>query len=763
MTLKIWPNRSLALGLLTVGLLIAGAASAGRPILGFSAANADAERALEAKFDAQLSPTAIGERLKRMASQPNQVGSPHNKDNAEFTLAQFKAWGWDAHIETFDVLYPTPLTQSLQLLGISPYSADLSEPPVPGDETSHHTQGALPGYLVYGADGDVTASLVYVNYGTAADYQALQLLGIDVRGKIVITRYGQIWRGLKVKFAAEHGAVGCIIYSDPADDGFVQADAYTNGGARSERSLQRGSVMDEPVAPGDPLTPGIGSVAGAPRISLAAATTIARIPAVPISWGDAQHFLAALGGPVAPRRWRGGLPLTYHVGGAGAQVHLMVKSDWTQKPIYDVIGMIKGKSQPDQWIIRGNHRDGWVYGAQDPLSGQTALMEEAKSIGALVKAGWRPERTLVYASWDGEEPGLLGSTEWAETHAQELQAKAALYVNSDENGRGFLQARATYSVRRLIDQTAADVLDPQTGVSLKARDLAQFEVMAISAGAGPDLRAAAKALREGGDLPIGDLGGGSDFSPFAEHLGIATIDFGFGGEGQSGGAYHSAYDTYEHFTRFGDPGFAYGVAMAKMGGHMVLRSAQAQVLPLQFGNLAMTVADQVEELKRLMISQREQAKTVNRLIQTKAFTLAADPTQTSVEPEPAEITPDLDFAPLATVAARLTRSAEAYDTTAALMPWKGNVLLATNQSLQAIEQSLTDARGLPGRPWYKHLIFAAGLLNGYGGKTLPGVREAIEAHQWAEAQDYIGRTAMVLMSVAAKLDALTVSGSPNPG
>ncbi len=743
--------------------LLAGAAAlvlagpgAAAPLLGFSTVGTEVERALEARFDAGLSTGAIRERLRQMSSEPNQVGSPHDKANAEFTLAQFKAWGWDARIEVFSVLYPTPRSEMLRLEGAAPFDATLTEPPIPGDATSARQAGGLAAYVAFGGDGDVTAPLIYVNYGMPADYAALQRLGLDVKGKIVIARYGAGWRGLKPKLAQEHGAVGCIIYSDPADDGYGQGEPYPAGAFRPERGVQRGSVLDMPVEAGDPLTPGIGAVEGAPRLALADAKTILKIPTLPISWGDAQHFLAALTGPVAPKGWRGALPITYRVGGAGVQAHLVVQSDWSQKPLYDVIAVMKGAREPDQWVVRGNHRDGWVFGAEDPLSGQTAMMEEAKSLGALAKSGWRPARTIVYASWDGEEPGLLGSTEWAETHAKELQAKAVMYINSDESDRGFLGIDASYSLQRMINEAGADVRDPQTGANVRDRALARLQVSAIAPDASAEVRAAAKSARAHGDLPVGDMGSGSDYTPFVQHLGIASANIGFGGEGQSGGVYHSAYDTFEHFERWGDPGFVYGRALAQTGGRLVLRAADADIAPLRFSELADTVAGHVEALKKLMETSRERSQAIDRLLDEKAFALAADPTISSGAPDHETVAPALDFGPLEAAAAHLKTSANAYDqavTATADGARSAKRDLAVDVIVQGVEQALTDDRGLPGRPWYRHLIYAPGLLTGYGAKTLPGVREAIESRRWSEAADYIGRTAAVLNAAGARLDA----------
>ena len=731
-------------------------AAGAAPMLGFSPKSAASERALEANFDAGLSAAAIDARLKLLSGAPNEVGSPHDKANAEFVRDQLKSWGWDARIETFQVLYPTPKHEELELTGPTPFKASLYEPPLPGDASSAVRENALPPYLVYAADGDVTGGLVYVNYGNPDDYVALARMGIDVKGKIVIARYGQAWRGLKVKLAYEHGAIGCIIYSDPADDGYGPGDAYPKGAWRPDQGVQRGSVLDIPVESGDPLTPNVGATADAKRIPISEAKVLMKIPALPISYGDAQPLLAALGGPVAPKAWRGGLPITYHVGGGPARVHMAVQSDWSLKPLYDVIGVMKGSERPDEWVVRANHRDGWVFGAWDPLSGQSAMLEEARSIGALAKTGWRPKRTLVYASWDGEEPGLLGSTEWAETHADELKAKAVLYVNSDSNTRGLLTAGASYSAQRLITEAAGDVKDPETGATALDRAKASLEVRALTPDASEEAKRTAKAVSSGADLPISALGSGSDYTPFLQHLGIVSINFEYGGEGEQTGVYHSQYDTYEHFSRFGDPGMVYGVAMAKTGGRLVLRAADADVVPLQFTDMAANIDQNLTELHKLADALRERSATTDRLLDSKAFALADDPTKPTVPPERLDPVPHIDFGPLDTAVAKLKASAAAYDLAlagAGTLPPNARARLDT--TLIGVEHSLTDPEGLPGRPWYQHLIYAPGMLTGYGAKTLPGVREALEGRRWVEAQAYIGRTAAVVDAARALIDQAT--------
>src|SRR5215472_1662670 len=621
-----------------IPLAAAGAAGeSAPPLFGFTAKEGVAQRSLEQRFDAELKPADLRAWLKNLASAPNQVGSPHDKANAEFVRDLFRQWGWQAQIEQFEVLYPTLKDHSLELVAPTHFTATLSEPPVAGDATSG-AAGIMPPYNVYGADGDVTGELVYLNYGMAKDYQELARRGIDVKGKIVIARYGSGWRGLKPKLAQEHGAIGCIIYSDPHDDGYAQGDVYPQGGWRPPEGVQRGSVLDITAYSGDPLTPGVGATKDARRLAISEARTILRIPVMPISYADAQPLLIALTGPVAPAKWRGALPITYHLGPGPAKVHLVIHSDWSLKPLYDVIAKIPGRDSPNAWVVRGNHRDGWVFGAWDPLSGQVAMLAEAKAIGTLVKSGWRPKRTLIYASWDGQEPGLLGSTEWAETHAAELSRSAVLYLNSDTNTRGFLAAGGSQSLQHLVNQVAHEVRDPETGVSAQARLRARF--LAQGYGREPaededDTDAARREMRlaEGaGDLPIRALGSGSDYTPFLQHLGLAALNIEYRGEDDQAGVYHSTYDSFDHYVRFGDPTFAYGVAEAETAGHVVLRMADADVLPLEFTAFADTIGAYTEELRKLADEKRGKSAQLAKLLEQNAFGLAADPTRPVMAP-----------------------------------------------------------------------------------------------------------------------------------
>jgi len=728
-----------------------------------AAQTAAPSQALERNFDAMISSANQLAWLEQMSSEPNHVGSPHDKANAEFQLAMFKQWGWDAHIETFDVLYPTPISTTLELVSPSRVTLGGQEPPIPEDPSSQHMAGALPPYVAFQGDGDVTAPVVYLNYGMPDDYDALEQRGISVKGKIVLARYGGGWRGLKPKLAQEHGAVGCLIYSDPADDGYSDADVYPKGGARPPNGVQRGSVVDMTMYPGDPLTPGIGATPGAKRLTRATAPTILKIPALPISYADASKIMAGLQGPVVTGSARGGLPLAYHWGGTDAvKVHLAVKSDWSLKPAYDVIATLKGATRPDEWIVRGNHRDGWVFGAADPLTGQVALMSEAKALGAMYRQGWRPDRTIVYASWDAEEPSLLGSTEWAETHADELKRKALLYINTDNNGRGFLSVEGSHDLQHFVDQAADDVPDPQTGIPVAARSRANVLAKAFANpdSVRPDLLASARAS---GDLPVGALGSGSDYSPFIQHLGIPALHLGFGGEDFSGGSYHSAYDTFYHVTHFDDPGLAYGAALSKVVGRLVLRASSGPRIPARYSDFASAVSRYLDEVMKLAAAQREKDRALVDLRREGAFKLAAAPFDPLTAPRDQGITPLIDMLPLQNAVDHLKRAASAAD---AMLGRESALAPATqaqvNAGLAQIDQLLIDPAGLPGRPWYKNLIYAPGTLTGYGAKTLPGVREGIEQRRFDDARTYVVRTAKVIEDYAGRLDSVTAMARPAP-
>ncbi|HEX4738544.1 MAG TPA: transferrin receptor-like dimerization domain-containing protein [Allosphingosinicella sp.] len=731
---------------LIAALLLGGAARAALPT---------DEKAHEVALDASVSSEDQMAWLKTLSSEPNNVGAPHDRANAEFILARFKEFGWDAHIETFQVLYPTPISTTIELVTPEHVRLGGQEPPVPGDATSSRTATALPPYVAYQGDGDVTAPLVYVNYGMPTDYDALARRGIDVKGKIVIARYGSGWRGLKPKLAQDHGAAGCIIYSDPADDGYGAGDPYPQGPTRPPHGVQRGSVQELPTRPGDPLTPDEGATANAHRLTRAQAETILKIPVLPMSYADATVLLSHLDGPVAPAGWRGALPFTYHIGGAGAvKVHLAVKSDWSLKPIYDVIAMIPGSRYPDQWVIRGNHHDGWVFGAEDPLSGNVAMLSEAKALGALRRSGWQPLRTIVYASWDGEEPGLLGSTEWAEDHAAELKKKGVLYINTDGNGRGELEVEGDHSFQHLVNSVAADVRDPESGATALQRMRAKILSAAYDSNTSLDNPGLA-AAQSGADLPIGPLGSGSDYTAFYHHIGLPAMNVGYGGESESAGVYHSVYDSYDHFTRFDDPGLKYGAALSKTVGRLVLRVADADTVPQRFADFANTVDRYLQEVKKLEEARRNGDRLRDKMDREGDFRIAMDPLKPVGPPEAVVPTPHVELAVLEDAVDRLKASANAYDAAYAdkssgLTPERRDRL---NAMLRDIDQLLILPQGLPFRPWYKNLISAAGRFTGYGAKTLPGVREAIEERRFADAAAYARFTAAALNAYSDRLDA----------
>jgi N-acetylated-alpha-linked acidic dipeptidase len=717
---------------------------------GYSAASSRAQREWEAKFRAIPDPQNQRDYMQRLSARPHHVGSPYDKDNAEWMLAKFKEWGLDANIEIFDVLFPTPKARAVELVEPTRFTAKLQEPALAIDPTSNQQAEQLPTYNAYSADGDVTAPLVYVNYGIPEDYEKLDRMGVSVKGAIVIARYGNSWRGIKPKVAGEHGAVGCLIYSDPADDGYVQGDVFPAGAWRPRDGVQRGSVMDMATYPGDPLTPGVGATKDAKRLALKDATTITRIPVLPISYADAQPLLAALKGEVVPDRWRGSLPQTYHVGPGPAKVHLKVQSNWDIKPLYDVIVKIPGSTNPDEWIVRGNHHDAWVNGAEDPVSGTVALMEEARALAALLKQGWKPKRTIIYCVWDGEEPALLGSTEWGETHADELRQHAVAYINSDSNARGYLSMSGSHTLEKFLNGVARDIEDPEKKITVWKRD----QLKAIADAKTPEDR---KAVRERADLRIDALGSGSDWSVFLDHLGIASLDLSYGEE-DGGGIYHSIYDDFYWFTHFSDTDFTYGRTLSQTAGTTVIRLADADLLPYDFNGLADTIHVYLDELQKLLKTKQDEAVERNKEIEEGVFAAIADPKKTSVPPPVEQVPPHLNFAPLQNASDALTSSAERYQRALEKVTKNGELALspaalqALDSTLIQSERKLISSDGLPGRPWFRHLIYAPGAYTGYGVKTIPGVREAIEQKKWKEADEQIVRATNALQNEATLVD-----------
>ena len=732
-----------------VVMLALGPTGADAPALrGYSDAAARTEQAWEARLRAVPDPAVMRESMRRLSARPHHVGSAYDRDNAEWILARFKSWGLDARIETFDVLFPTPKERTVELVAPTHFVARLQEPALPGDPTSNQRSEQLPTYNAYSIDGDVTAPLVYVNYGLPEDYVTLARLGVSVKGAIVLARYGHSWRGIKPKAAAEHGAVGCLIYSDPREDGYFGGKVMPEGPWRPPDGVQRGSVLDM-LYQGDPLTPGIGATKDAARLPLKEVRVLTRIPVMPLSYADAEPLLRAIDGPMAPEEWRGALPTPYHVGPGPAKVHLAIRSSWDLATIYDVLATIPGAVEPEQWVVRGNHHDAWVNGAEDPVSGLVSLLEEARACGELLKQGWRPRRTIVYAAWDGEEAGCLGSTEWAETHASELSEHAVAYVNSDSNGRGYFDLGGSASLEAFLNGVARDIADPESGVSAWKRLQLHLIQQARS-------DAERRELREREDLRTSALGAGSDYVTFLHHLGIPCLSLGFGGEDE-GGIYHSIYDDFYWYTRFSDTTFAYGRALAQAGGTAVVRLADAELLPFGFTGLADATARDAQELEALLKARQDEAREVNLELQEGAFAATADPRKPRVPPAPQEVPPHLNFAPLRNGVEAVQQAAAAYERALAAARERGGEALSApgmrsaNRALLAVDRAMLDPAGLPRRPWYRNMVVAPGMYTGYGVKTLPMAREGIELGTWPEAEEGLTRAGRALEAVATAI------------
>lgn len=750
MTIRISAILSVFCVLLTVFVASAAEPEKRAPIQGFSAEHSRVQEEWEAKYRASISADNIREYNKRLSARPHHVGSPYDKDNAEWILSKFKEWGYDAHIEVFDVLFPTPRERVLELIAPTRFVAKLQEPALPVDPTSGQLIEQLPTYNAYSIDGEVTAPLVYVNDGSRDDYKELERMGISVKGAIVIARYGSAWRGVKPKVAAEHGAIGCIIYSDPHEDGYFQGLDYPQGSFRPRDGVQRGSVMDTDY-PGDPLTPGIGATRDAKRLTIQEAKTLTKIPVLPISYADATPLLAALGGPVAPEAWRGSLPITYRIGPGPAKVHLKVTSNWDTKPVYNVVAKLPGTSAADQWVIRGNHHDAWVNGASDPDSGMASVLEEARALSELSQQGWKPKRTIIFTAWDGEEPGLLGSTEWVETHLPELQEHTVAYINSDSNGRGFFRANGAHSLEHFISDVVREIPDPEKNISVWKRT----QLYRIANAKSPEER---QELRQRHDLRIGALGDGSDYTAFIHHAGIAALNLGFGGE-DDGGEYHSIYDDFYWYTHFSDGDFVYGRALAQTAGTAVMRLADADLLPYQFTNAVDTIRRYVTDLQKSLKASQDEIRERNRQIEEGVFSAIADPKKKAVPPRVEQVPVFMNFAPLENSLEKLEKSATHYQRAIEGAQAGGGEVLSraslngVNNGLLQVERSFTHPDGLPERPWFRHQIYAPGAYTGYGAKPIAAVREAMDKTDWEQADAQIPRIGRILEKAASAIDA----------
>jgi len=693
-------------------------APAAAPLRGFPPDKWKAEHEREEQAKAVPQAERLRIYMDRMAAKPHHAGSAGSKAVADYLTAQLTEWGFDTHIETFQALIPYPTTRVLEMTAPVRFRAKLAEPAIAEDPgTAQENQ--LPPFNAYGASGDVTAPLVYVNYGQPEDFEYLKKLGIDVKGKIAIVRYGRSWRGLKAKLAQDNGAVGCLIYSDPREDGFFQSDVYPLGPMRPADGVQRGSVMDMALYPGDPLSPGWASEPNSkssPKLlTRDEAKTLIRIPVLPISWADALPLLQQLTGPVVPEVWRGALPLTYHAGPGPATVHLQVDFDWSNRPLYDVIATLPGSlpKERDQWIIYGNHHDAWVNGASDPTSGASVLLETARTLSVLRKQGWQPRRTIMFALWDGEEYGLLGSTEWVEKHMDTLDRSAAVYINSDSTGRGPFVSAGSASLEPFVSEVLRDIADPAGSKSLldATRDR-RTPVVAIAGGT-PEPRER--------EFHVESLGSGSDYVAFLDHAGIASLNLGFAA---GDGVYHSIYDTPAWYQQFSDGDRTYGKALTQVMSIALLRLADAAVLPFDFGSLSSSATRWIEEIRKQL--PRGSTK--------------------------------VDLRPISIQLTRLSAAAKAYDEELSAWSKRGvspEKLAKVDESLRKTERTLLSTDGLPRRDWYRNQIYAPGMLTGYSAKTLPGVREAVEAQQWDEANQQARKLAETLRAAAAQVEEAT--------
>ena len=709
--------------------------------IGFSDEGTALQKQIESDYDKNINAVEMDEWMRYLSKEPHHVGSEAGKKNAKYIADLFNSWGFKVEIEEYHVLIPTPLVRELNLISPSTYKATLTEESLIEDPSTFVRESLLPPYNAFSIDGEVEGELVFVNYGMPQDYEILERYGIDVEGKIAIAKYGRSWRGIKPKLAGEKGAIATLIYSDPADDGYGKGDVYPKGPYKNASAVQRGSVMDMPTYPGDVLTPGIGATKTAKRLSFEEASTITKIPVLPISYRDALPLLSAMEGPVVPSEWHGGLPITYHLGPGPAKVKLNLKFNWKTTIAYNVIAKLEGSEYPDEWIIRGNHHDGWNHGAADPISGMVALLAEAKSVAKLAKSGQTPSRTIIYAAWDAEEVGLIGSTEWAEDHAIELQEHAVAYLNTDGNSRGFVNIGGSHVLERFFNQIIEEVRDPRMDISLKERKRADLKLNSNSEQKQRD-------AEKRSDIRINPLGSGSDYTPFLQHLGIASANIAFGGEG-GGGSYHTLYDTYEHYTTWRDPGLVYGVSLAQVAGRATLRLANSQRLPFEFSGFVDNIDLYISELEDLADTMRKDTSKQNNRIADGTYAAALDPTKTIVPPKIKDNVPYFSFSPLKNALAKLKDSVADFESYAGM---NKQTTQEINNLLYTVERLMIREEGLPGRDWYKHYIYAPGYYTGYGVKTIPAVREAIEQRKYDQVEKQIHLSAEVIENIALRVN-----------
>jgi N-acetylated-alpha-linked acidic dipeptidase len=668
-----------------------------RPLRGFSAASSAKELDRERELKALPSATANEADFDVMTAEPHHAGSPYEIKLADYVADSFRKIGMQSTKYEYSVLLPWPGERRIDIVAPDQVKLRVEEEKIRGDQWADKP-GILPAYNAYSPSGDVTGEIVYVNFGVPADYETLAKLGVDVKGKIVLARYGGSWRGIKPKVAAEHGAIACIIYSDPHEDGYFQGDAYPDGPFRGAGMIQRGSVMDMPRYPGDPSTPDRPSKPGVERLLMDQIKTFSPIPVQPMSYGDAVEILKRLKGQVAPSEWRGSLPITYRIGPGPAKVHMRLQMDYAQRRLINVVGKITGAVAPEEWIVVGSHRDAWVYGASDSVSGHVSMMSVARAMSEMMKSGWRPRRSILFVSWDGEEQGLLGSTEWVEDLAVELEAHVAVYVNRDAGAGGTnFNGNAVHSLTPFVHELAQSIQPEGSNRTLYEGWLIRSREQAPASGGQTTLRTP----------PVGALGSGSDYTAFLDHVGIASLDFGLNAPGVDG-SYHSTYDNPTWFKKYIDPQFKFSVLATQTTGVALLRLADAELLPFDYESYGRQILEYVDDIEQQAVK---------------------------ASPDRAR---QIDFA-------ALKSAAEAFADAGVALRGRADVVLggspaatelaALNRKLMMAERGLIEPAGLPDRPWYRHVIYAPGLYTGYGVKTIPGVREAVDAGNFARAAE----------------------------
>jgi N-acetylated-alpha-linked acidic dipeptidase len=641
------------------------------------------------------------ESLHQLTEEPHVAGTEADRKTAEFVRDRFSEFGLHAELVEYPVYLNYPKKVSLRMTRPKEEELSLREEGIPEDKDSY-SDSAFPGFHGYGASGNAKGQIVYVNYGTPDDFDTLEGLGISVRGKIVLVRYGENFRGLKVREAQMRGAAGVIIYSDPADDGYMRGDVYPHGPMRPKSGIQRGSVRFNSEGSGDPTTPGWASVKGAKRVE--ATEGMPKIPSLPLSYGEAEKLLKALGGPNAPQGWQGGLPFAYHVGPGGTEIEMSVEMDYAIRPIWNVIATIPGGAEKDRWVILGNHRDAWTYGAVDPNSGTATLIETARAFGEAYKQGWRPRRTIVLASWDGEEYALLGSTEWAEDKAVELNQKAVAYLNCDVAVTGpDFSANGVGSLRDLVLEVAGRIPDPKKGKSIlqfwsekTKRSWATSEPVDLDQ---PDREFY---------LNLTQLGSGSDYTAFLDHLGIASVDFSFDG---NYGVYHSIYDNFFWMEKFGDPEFIYHATAAKFYALLAARLAAADIVPMRYVPYALRFQEDFDQLRRSHVVELRNSPT--------------GPSSTEKQKPVLKV----DFSSIKQSLSSFAEDSKQLDAALDALQSSSNVdpasLEKLNDTLVRVEREFLDPAGLPKRPWFKHMLIAPGYNAGYAPWPFPGIQQAL--------------------------------------